>query len=61
MKRFTQPKNTDTLECNNNWVINNYPLIVVNLKVNTNYKRKKDKKKKDDNKKDYNKVDEIEE
>ena len=41
--------------------MNNYPLIIVNLKVNINFKRKKDKKKKDDKKKDYNNVDEIEE
>ncbi|EAS04067.1 axonemal dynein heavy chain (macronuclear) [Tetrahymena thermophila SB210] len=60
-KRFTQPKSTNTLDHEQNWLINNFPLLIVNLRVNTNYKRRKDKKKKDEKKKDYNIADEIEE
>lgn len=52
IQRFSLPKlPADT------WTLTTYPLIIVYLKVNTNYKRKKDKKYKKDaipeKKKDY--------
>jgi dynein heavy chain, axonemal len=44
--RFSLPKlPADT------WLLTSYPLIIVYLKVNTTYKRKKDKKHKKDDKK----------
>lgn len=63
IRSFTLPKNTNSLNPEYNWKIANHPMIIVYLKVNTSFKRKKEKKsKKDDKKKEYALgIDEVEE
>lgn len=39
MKKFTVPDKIDE----NIWRVNDYPMLVINLEVNLNFKRKKEK------------------
>ena len=41
VKKFTVPEKIDE----NIWKVNDYPMLVINLEVNLNFKRKKEKTK----------------
>jgi len=56
------PKDRETLDPEKNWILRNQPLITLYIRVNTLFKRRKDKKvKKEDKKKELIYIDEVDE